>query len=180
MAERHGEFLARGGRVYGISADSPGQNSAVMEKLLLPFPILSDPDRTEAIEPLGFADEKHPRLISRPGVVVVNPAGEIVYRFVGRDYADRPDEDELLAVLDELGLDPVGQDQPERGQPEPGESAFPFAGVPHYLRGARFAALALRSRHRDLSEEFRDDAKRYIQMVDRYLEALSAVEDRRP
>ena len=89
---------------------------------------ITDPDRSEAIEPLGFAEEKDP---SEPGVV------------------------------------------------EPGPRVMPYEGIGHYFRGAKFATLALRGRHRDLGQEFSDDTKRYIQMVGRYLEALPGVEERK-
>jgi hypothetical protein len=179
MANRHPEFLERGGRVYGISADSPPQNAAVIEKLALPFPILSDRDRDRAIIPLGFEDEKDPRKISRSGTVIVSPQGEVVFTVLGRDYADRPDEDDVIEALSALQLPPTTQGLPELGEIEPGEKAMPLEGLPSYLRGAKFAALALRSRHRDLGEGFRDDSKRYIQMVERYLEALPGVEARK-
>lgn len=179
MAQRHEEFLARGGRVYGISADSPGQNSAVMEKLALPFPILSDPDRSRAITPLGFADDEDSRQIARPSALIVNPAGEEVYRFVGKDFADRPDEDSLLEAVAALDLQPTTQERPVRGDPEPGEKAYPFEGLSPYFAGAGLTAYALRQRHRHLGEEFSEDAKAYGLMVTRYREALSAVEDRR-
>lgn len=179
LADRHSEFLQGGARLFGISADTPAQNSAVMEKLALPFPILSDPDRDQAITPLGFADEKDPRQISRPGVVIVAPDGEIAHRHEGRDFADRPDEDSLLEALGELGLEPTSQDTPQIGEAEAGEKAISIEALFPYLRGARFAVLAVRSRHRDLGAEFKDDTKGYIQMVDRYLEALSKVAERR-
>ena len=115
MAMRHDEFLSGGARLYGLSADSPAQNAAVMQKLALPFPILSDEGRVAAITPLGFADEKDPRQISRAGVVIIDTDGEIVHRSVGRDYADRPDEDELIAALRRLELEPTTQDQPAVG-----------------------------------------------------------------
>lgn len=35
----------------GISVDSPAQNAATVEKLRLPFPLLSDPEGTQAIRP---------------------------------------------------------------------------------------------------------------------------------
>ena len=178
MAMRHDEFLAGGARLYGLSADSPPQNAAVMQKLALTFPILSDIDRQAAITPLGFADEKDPRQISRAGVVIVDANGEIVHRSLGRDYADRPDEDELIEALRKLDLGPTSQDRPAVGEIEAGERAIPLEGIPHYLRGAKFAALALRSRYREMSDEFRDDAKAYVQMVDRYLEAIASVADR--
>ncbi len=43
---------------------------------------------------------------------------------------------------------------------------------PFYLRGARFAVQALGFRHRDLGEEFKEDAKAYVAEMDRYLEAV--------
>lgn len=179
MGARHDDFLARGGRIYGLSADTPEMNTAVVRKLALPFPILSDVERTEAITPLGFADENDPRKISLPGTVIIDPDGEVAFSLTGRDYADRPDEDDLLEQLEALGLPPAGQDAPVLGEAVPGEHAVSYEGLTHYFRGSKFAALALRRRHRDLGDEFGDDTKAYVQMVERYLEALPAVENRK-
>jgi AhpC/TSA family len=179
MAQRQAEFLERGARVFGLSADSPGQNAAVMEKLALPFPILSDVERDQAVTPLGFADENDPRQISRPGVVIISPDGEIVSRFVGKDYADRPDEGLVLEELGSLGLDPTSQVADEFGPVEPGEKAASYKGLKTYLTGAKFATLAWRGRYRHISDEFKDDTKAYVAMVERYLEALSAVDERK-
>jgi hypothetical protein len=179
MARRHDEFLERGGRVYAISADTPPMNTAVVEKLALPFPFLSDPDRTRVISPLGFADEKDPRGISRPGAVIVSTDGEVIYEKVGRDYADRPEEDVLLEQLGSLGLPATTQERPVIGESEPGDKAMPYEGLPHYFRGAKFAARALRIRHRDSSKELDTDAREYVKMVERYLDALPSVEERK-
>lgn len=179
MAQRHGEFLERGGRVYGLSADTAPMNAAIVEKLALPFPVLSDPDRSNAITPLGFADENDPRQISRPGTVIISPEGEVMFSVVGRDYADRPNEDDLLEELGGLGLSATTQDAPEVGAVEAGPKAMPYEGLAHYFRGAKFATLAVRNRHKELSQEFADDLKQYGMMVERYLEALPAVEERK-
>lgn len=178
MAMRHSEFLDKGVRLFGLSADTPGQNAAVMEKLALTFPLLSDEDRQAAITPLGFADEKDPRRISRAGLVIIGSEGEILHREEGQDYADRPDEDDLLAIIDELGLEPTTQEAPAIGETAPGEKAMPFEGIAHYFRGAKFADLALRGRYRGLSDELKDDTKGYAQRMDRYIEAISAVRER--
>jgi hypothetical protein len=179
MANRHHEFLERGGKVFAVSADTVPMNAAVMEKLALPFPILSDPERDQVITPMGFADDQDPREIARPGVAIISPDAEVVYSFVGRDYADRPMEDVLFEKLGELGLEPTSQPAPELGPIEAGEKAVPYRGLSSYLRGAKFAGLAIRSRHRDLDEDFSADMKGYIEMLDRYLEALRGVEDRK-
>ena len=111
--------------------------------------------------------------------MILAPGGEEVWRHKGRDYADRPHEDDLLEQVTAMGLDPTKQEPPEVGPVETGPTAVSIEGLTPYLRGAKFASLAIRSRYRDLGEEFRDDTKRYAQMVDRYLEALTMIEERR-
>ena len=150
-----------------------------MAKLGITIPIFSDEDKEAAVRPLGFDDEKDPRKISLPGTVIISPQGEIAYRFVGRDYADRPDEDDVLEHLRGLELPATTQEAVTPGPAAPGPTAMPAEGLPHYFRGAKFANLALRRRHRHLGEEFTDDTKAYIAMVDRYLDALSDLEERR-
>lgn len=179
MAQRHDEFLESGARVFGLSADTAPMNTAVVEKLALSFPILSDPDRDRAITPLGFADEKDPRRISRPGTVIIDPDGDVVFSVTGRDYADRPDEDTLLEALSALGLESTTQAPPDTGEAQPGKTAMAYEGLSAYFRGAKFAVLALRSRYRESGDDYRDDTRQYVQMVERYMEALPAVEERR-
>ncbi len=55
---------------------------------------------------------------------------------------------------------------------------MPLDGLPFYLRGARFAVQALGLRHKDLGEEFKEDAKAYVAEMDRYLEAVRALRKR--
>ena len=179
MGQRHQEFLDLGARVFAISADDIPQNNAVAEKLTLPFPILADPGRDKAITPLGFADENDPRQISRPSTLIVDPNGEKVFSVVGRDYADRPHEDVVIEALRKLSLEPTSQEPPVLGRKEAGPKAMPYEGLYYYFSGAKFAALALRRRHRELGKEFTNDAKRYFQMVERYQEALTWVRDRK-
>lgn len=150
-----------------------------MAKLGVTFPILSDEDKEEAIRPLGFDDEKDPRQISLPGTVIITPAGEIAYRFVGRDYADRPHSDDVLEQLRSLGLPATTQEPVAPGPSEPGPTAVPIEALGHYFRGAKFATLALRRRYRHFGREFTDDTKDYVAMVEGYLEALSVLRESR-
>ena len=46
--ERHPEYRRSGIEVAGINADSVENNRAWAERLRLPFPLLSDPERTAA------------------------------------------------------------------------------------------------------------------------------------
>ncbi len=140
----------------------------MVEKLGLPFPLLSDPDRSGAIEPYGVANPTDPRGLAHPAVIVVSPDGSEAYREVGRDFADRITEDELLGVVVDLGLPPTEQEPLLVGTAESGPTAMPVHAMAPYYRGARFAAVALGQRHPDI----RDDTGKYIDQMDRYSDAV--------
>lgn len=167
MAYRFDEIADAGARVVGISIDSPGQHAAMVEKLRLPFPLLSDPDRSRVITPWGLADPKDRRNIAIPAVVGVAPTGIEAFRFTGRDFADRPTEDWVIDSLGEMGLPPTTQDPPILGPVEPGPDAMPAEQLFPYFRGARFAAVAMSVRHPEIAE----DAHTYIAEMDRYMES---------
>lgn len=82
--------------MYGISVDSPEQNRAMFEKLVLPFSLLSDPDG-EVIRRYGVWDEEG--RIARPAILVVDRAGVVQYAYVGEDFADRPGDEPVLEAL---------------------------------------------------------------------------------
>lgn len=120
--------------MVAIDVDSPAQHAAMVEKLNLSFPMLSDPDRTLAIEPYDLMDRDDPRGLAIPATVLIDPNGEEVLRLVSRDFADRCPEDDALGVLRGLDLPPVEQDAPSRGNPEPGPRAMPFGDLRPYFR----------------------------------------------
>lgn len=169
---RHQEFLAAGVRLYAISIDSPERNAAMVEKLSLPFPYLSDPDRSKAIIPYGVADEKDDRLISRPGLITVTPDLQEAFRFVSKDFAERMPEVEVLAAVQRLKLPPTTQDRPLIGKADPGPRSLSLPGLRIYMRGARFAALTMGLRHGHQAEEIKEDSKAYVAEMDRFTEAL--------
>lgn len=178
MARSHEDFLAAGTRIFSISVDSPGQNAAMIDKLDLPFPLLSDPDRKEAIEPFGVTDPKDERNISRPAMILLTPDGEEAWRFVSRDFADRLPEDQVLSYAASIGLSPTRQDRPRPGDPDPGPKALSVEFLPGYFRGARFAALAMGLRHGHHDASIKEDSKAYVAEMDRYMEAVRDLLDR--
>jgi len=147
------------------------QQAALVESLSLPFPVLSDPDRTGAIGPYGLSDEKDRRNIARPAMVVVAPDGEEALRIVSRDYADRPTEDSVVAAVVALQLPPTSQEPPLVGPTQPGPAAFKFEQMVPYFRGARFAANAMGGRF----PEARQEATAFMEQVDRYVDAAKAL-----
>jgi hypothetical protein len=141
--------------VAGISVDGAARNKAMVEKLLLPFPMLADPDAT-VIWAYGVYHEKEQR--ARPAAFVIGRDLEIAYRYVGRDFADRPLTNELLDALDtvrdaprrDLRSDPLSPGP--RSPADTGRVPFPLEHLPPYMRGVNFALEAVGER---LSEDER-------------------------
>ena len=171
MALRHGEYTATGAVVAAIDVDSPGQHAAMVEKLNLSYPLLSDPDRSQAIVPFDLPNPSDPRNLAIPATVVIDADGNEAWRHVSRDFADRPVEDDALEVVRGMGLDPVVQSPPAPGSPEPGPTAMPFGDLRAYFRGAKFAAKAMGMR----TPEANDEAIAFGELMDRYMEDATAM-----
>ena len=98
-----------GARLVAIDIDSPPQHAAMIEKLRLPFPMLSDEDRSALIEPWGLANPTDRRNLAMAAVVIITPGGEEAFRWVSREFAFRLPEDDLLGVLRKLELEPEAE-----------------------------------------------------------------------
>jgi peroxiredoxin len=96
-------FEAAGVALAGIVVDGVEQNQAMVQKLLLPFPILSDPE-SRVITEWGVLNDREAN-IAKPAIFGVRPDWSIAYTYIGEDYADRPDDDELFAGLKEVTTD---------------------------------------------------------------------------
>jgi hypothetical protein len=59
-----------------------------------------------------------------------------------------------------------------------GDRPLPLEQLEPYMRGAKFAALALGRRHNEHDPDLADDAARYVEMAERYRRALSPGGDR--
>ncbi len=93
---RNWESFERAGlQVAAISVDTVEQNQAMIDKLLLPFPVLSDPDAT-VIEPWGVLNAAE-KGIARPALFLVLPDWSVAFQYVGEDFTDRPTDEELFA-----------------------------------------------------------------------------------
>ena len=92
-------FQKEGVGLAAIVVDPPEQNRAMVAKLRLPFPILSDAE-SRVIREWGVVNEKEMH-IARPAIFGVRQDRSIGYRYVGEDFADRPDDDQLFSGLRE-------------------------------------------------------------------------------
>lgn len=156
--------------MVAIDIDSPGQHAAMVEKLNLPYPMLSDPDRSLAIGPYDLMNVSDPRNLAIPATIVIDPTGNEILRLGSRDFADRPFEDEALEVLRELRLDPVSQPVQNPGAPEPGPRAMPFGELRTYFRGAKFGAQAL-----GLRSDAMIEAAAFGKLMDHYMEDITTM-----
>ena len=55
-----------------------------------------------------------------------------------------------------------------------GDRPLPLEQLEPYMRGAKFAALALNRRHQEHDPDIADDAARYFEMAERYRQAAIA------
>lgn len=172
LARTYDEFTGRGARIAAISVDVPAANAAMVEKLALPFAVLSDPDGEQAIKPYGVWHEG--RNIARPAIVVLAPDGREVFRYAGADFMDRPGDEEILAALDALGLPavPVGAGVIEHMEPKPSARALALETLAPYMRGVQMAMTALAERMRD--QDDRAEATRTAQMAEQFLKAQAS------
>jgi peroxiredoxin len=68
----------------------------MIEKLLLPFDLLSDPTGA-AISQYGFWNDREGTAL--PAIVVVDRDGGVRYVYEGRDFADRPGDEVVLDAI---------------------------------------------------------------------------------
>jgi len=55
-----------------------------------------------------------------------------------------------------------------------GDRPLPLEQLEPYMRGAKFAALALSRRHHEHDPDFANDAARYVEMTERYRQVAIA------
>jgi hypothetical protein len=167
----------------GISVDTVADNAAMVDKLILPFPLLSDAQGA-LIQRIGVwnAEER----IAVPSITVVDQAGTIVYFYSGRDFADRPGD---AAIFEALDATERGASYPEE-EPEirvtaqeaqqgvgPDKRAMTIEELVPYYRGAFFASVALKGRLTALGERGRDavhEISSYQRLVREYRDGLQA------
>jgi peroxiredoxin len=181
-ARKMEEFEKRGAQIAGISVDPPSNNASMVGKLLLPFPLLSDPEG-ELARLFGLWNEEEG--VAAPSIVVIDQSGEVRYLYSGTDVADRPRDEEVLAALD--GLDSgierltggpafqVGATQAGETSIRPERRPMEFDQLIPYYRGVYFTTEILKERFggwgRAGKQAFEELAA-FQQMVRSYIDAL--------
>ena len=175
LANASERIHAAGGEVIAVSVDSDERAAAMSARWPTPHVrYVSDPGGESILRPLDLFDPDERDGIALPAMVVFDPDGTEVFRYRGRDFADRTHDDDVFDALDALGLDAI---DPPDGGPDGGDveqsGAFRPAALVPYFKGNRFGALAIQSRAE--GDEARRLAKEHRQMCDAVLEAWASL-----
>ena len=167
--------------LVAISVDTPADNAAMVEKLRLPFPLLSDPDAAviaawDVYDPVGGTHGP----LARPAIFVVGRDLSLPYAYVGRDFADRPPNVALYAALDAVkdvpprAVDEValGPGPRARDAGNAADKPFPLIDISPYFRGASFGVQAISLRTDDAA--VKAECERFRGIVGDYVKAAVA------
>lgn len=167
---------AAGGEVLAVSVDDEIRQAGMADRWPTPMVrYVSDPGGAELLGPLDLFDPDERGGIALPGMLVIAPDGTEVYRYRGRDFADRTTDDDVLSALEALGLEavePVDWDG-EVEIPEDLRGFFRPSDLGAYFRGNKFGALAIGNRIEDPAA--RALAKEHRVMSDATLEAWATL-----
>jgi peroxiredoxin len=93
-----------GAKVFGISIDNPFVTEKFREELGLPFPLLSDFNKTVAADYGALHDDlKGMKGVTKRAAFVIDATGTVVYDWVSDDPTKMPNLDEIRGVVAGLG-----------------------------------------------------------------------------
>ena len=156
----------------------------MVEKLDLPFPLLSDP-RGELIKRCSLWNDEEG--VSEPAIVALDQSGTVQYLYSGgTDFADRPQEESLLYILDKVGSDGeeygggepdirISAEEAENETVRPDMPAMTLEQLQPYYRGVYFATVSMNKKLADESRQGESIAKRvndYQGLVTEYNAAI--------
>ena len=156
----------------------------MVEKLGLPFPLLSDP-RGDLIKLLGLWNGEEG--VSEPAIVALDGSGTVRYLYSGgTDFADRPQEESLLYILDKVGGDGEGYGAGEpdirisSGEAEeetvrPEKPIITLEQLRPYYQGVHFATVSMQKKLAEEGLEGGNLARRlegYKELVSEYNAAI--------
>ena len=161
-----------GAEVIAISTDDEGRQAGMFARWPTPHVrYVADPGGETYLRPLDLYDPGERDGIGLPGMLVIAPDATVAYRYVGRDFADRTTDEEVLAAVDALGVPAI--DPPPGGPvadvPAGLDRYFATDHLVPYFKGNRFGAVAIGGRLDD--REARGVAREHRLMCDATLDA---------
>ncbi len=104
MRDGWSAWQSLGAQVYGVSIDSPFVTEKFRAERNIPFPILSDFNKTVAAEYGALHDDlKGMKGVTKRAAFVIDAGGTVVYDWVSDDPTKMPDLDEIKGVVAGLG-----------------------------------------------------------------------------
>lgn len=99
----YSRFQAVDAEIVAISVDGVDTTNKFVEKIGMPFPVLSDPQH-QTIELYGVLGKKElrSREIAKPAIFIIDKQGVIRYRHIGKAMFHRPRNATLLRALREI------------------------------------------------------------------------------
>lgn len=147
---------AAGAELVAISVDDDVRQAGMGRRWALAHTrFVSDPAGERYLRRLGLFDPEERGGIALPGMLVITPGAEVVYRFEGRDFADRTNDPALFEALDRLDLPPVSPPEWASGVEVPDDLGgfFHPRDLWPYFRGNYFAGTAIYRRAKALDDD---------------------------
>ncbi len=172
LANASDRIHAAGAEVIAVSIDSDERQAAMFARWPTPHVQYVSDESREILEQINMVDPDVERRIALPGLFVLDPDGNEVFAYRGRDFADRINDDDALDALDALVLDPI--DAPAGGPVDPDvdvsqKSAFSPKLFGPYFMGNRFGAIAIGGRAE--GDEAKSIAREHRMMAESMLAA---------
>lgn len=168
---------AAGAEVMAVVVDSEERNAAMFARWPTPHvQYVSDPGGERVLQRMAMFDPDERGGIALPGLFVIDPAGNEVFGYRGRDFADRTHDDDLFDALEALELGPI--DAPDGGPiladvEVEQKGAFTPKLYGPYFSGNKFAAIAIGRRAE--TDEAKSLAREHSEMAQGMLDAWAAV-----
>ncbi len=172
LATNRDRIHGAGAEVIAISVDDEVRQAGMRDRWGLSFArLVSDPGGERFLGPLGLFDPEERDGIALPAILVIDPDGNEVYRYEGRDFADRTTDDDVYTALDGLGLEAIDPSpwDPRIDVPSELRGFFRPSDFGPYFRGTRSGATAIGMRLP--SKETAAVAREHRQMAQASLDA---------
>lgn len=172
LASEYDRMHAAGAELAAVSVDDEVRQAGMSRRWGFTHTrFVSDPGGETYLQPLELFDPVERDGIALPGMIIVDPDGNEVYRYQGRDFADRTNDDDIWATLDGLALQPVDPPawKPDTDVPDDLRGYFRPKDFGAYFRGNMFGAIAISRRVGD--DESRSIAKEHQHMSKSNLDA---------
>ena len=105
LATNYDRIHTAGAEVVAVSVDDDVRQAGMRQRWGLTHTrFVADPGGAEILQPLGLYDPEERGGIALPAMLIYGPDGSEVYRYQGRDFADRTTDDDIYAALEALKL----------------------------------------------------------------------------